>query len=272
MTAPDLVGMVRGLGAPFGVERSFKLVPGALLEDRYLISLHRSALGADAAGRLAEMARALGAADTVKDAVLEAFADADIVHVGYEDAGHHSIYKIYLEFASRVRRAQAQNAPDPVLVYLAYKWAADFPDRNALTRYTCTRYTWLPCRTGAAITERLRSLLVPGEAACALSCGLALVARAGRLTEARHLFLMMVEEPDNPRRSYDLNVYRADMKLADIADLVKDVASDLGVPQRLAGAVLERCGALDLGHLSGGRGRDGREFVTVYYGVEAHGR
>jgi hypothetical protein len=34
--------------------------------------------------------------------------------------------------------------------------------------------------------------------------------------------------------------------------------------------LLERSGALALGHMAGGHGRDGAEFVTVYYGVEAH--
>jgi hypothetical protein len=81
---------------------------------------------------------------------------------------------------------------------------------------------------------------------------------------------MEVAEPDNPRRSYDINVYRAELHLGDIADLVGSVAADFAVPRPQVRALLERDGARDLGHLSGGRGRDGSEFVTIYYGVEAH--
>ena len=60
MSAQDLIDLVRELGAPYGLERSCKIVPGALVEDRCLISLHRAALGASAAERLAQMGRALG--------------------------------------------------------------------------------------------------------------------------------------------------------------------------------------------------------------------
>jgi hypothetical protein len=94
--------------------------------------------------------------------------------------------------------------------------------------------------------------------------------RASERTDPRHLFLMEVADADNPRRSYDLNVYRAELRLGDIADLVGAVAEDFAIPPPQVRALLERSGTLALGHLSGGRGRDGGEFVTLYYGVEAH--
>ena len=263
MTAPDLIGLVAALRAPYGLERSFKIMPRALIEDRFLISLHRSALGG--AERLQQIAHAVGVPEAFDGAIAAALADADIVHFGYEGGEGHPIYKIYLEYASQVRRAQAQNAADPLLVYLAYKWVPQSPERR-----TITRYTWLPCRTGAAIAERLQKLVPAAQAPRALACGLDLLSRASGRTDARKLFLMEVAEADNQRRSYDLNVYRADLHLGDIADLLEPLAAEFAVPQPSIRALLERCGALELGHLSGGLGRDGREFVTVYYGVEAH--
>jgi tryptophan halogenase len=263
MTAPDLIGLVRELGAPYGLERSCKIAPGALLEDRFLISLHRAALGASADERLRQMARTLHVPPAFEDAITTALMDADIVHFGYEGGAGHPTYKIYLEYASQVRRAQAQSALDPILVYVAYKWVPQSPEQR-----TVTRYTWLPCGTVAAIAQGLRTL-VP-SAPRALACGLHLLSRASGRTDAGKLFLMEVAEDDNPRRSYDLNVYRADLHLGDIADLLEPVAAELAVPAPSLRALLERCGAFDLGHLSGGIGRDGREFVTVYYGVEAH--
>jgi hypothetical protein len=128
----------------------------------------------------------------------------------------------------------------------------------------------LPCRDRNAIAARLQTLVPAAEAPRALRCGLGLLARAAARTDARHLFLMAVDEPGNPRRSYDINVYRAELHLRDIADLVGAAATELAVPQPQVRALLERSGALALGHLSAGRGRDGEEFVTVYYGVEAH--
>jgi tryptophan 7-halogenase len=265
MSAADLMGLVRTLGAPFGLERSLKIVAGGLQEDRFLVSLHRAALGPSGGDKLLEMGRALGMPPDFAGAIAAALADADIVHFGYEGGPQHAIYKIYLEYASRVRRAQAQNALDPVLVHLAYKWTPGVPRRSAVTRYT-----WLPCRSAAAIAERLQVLVPAPQAPRALRCGLALTARASGRTDPRHLFLMEVAEPENPRRSYDINVYRAELHLGDIADLVTAVAADFAVPQPQVDALLARSGTLALGHLAGGRGRDGEEFVTVYYGVEAH--
>jgi tryptophan halogenase len=265
MGASDLMNQVRALAAPFGLERSVKIVPGALLEDRFLVSLHRSALGAAAAQALMQMGRALAVPAEFAGAIAAALADADIVHFGYEGGAGPATYKIYLEYASRVRRAQAQNAPDPVLVHLAYKWMPEAPGQR-----TVTRYTWVPCRSEAAISARLELLAPKDEAPRALRCGLALMSRAAARTDPGNLLLMEVEEPDNPRRSYDINVYRAELHLRDIADLVGAVATDFAVPQPQVHALLERSGALALGHLSGGRGRDGGEFVTIYYGVEAH--
>jgi hypothetical protein len=264
MSASDLIDLVRALKAPYGLERSVKIVPGALMEDRFLISLHRSALGA-AADTLTQMGRALGLPPDFAGAIAQAQGEADVVHFGHEGGSEHAIYKIYLEYASRVRRAQAQNAGDPVLVYRAYKWMPGAQGPRAVTHYT-----WLPCRDRNAIAARLRTLAPPAEAPRALGCGLDLLARAAARTDARHLFLMEVEEPGNPRLSYDINVYRAELHLRDIADLVEAAATDFAVPQPQVRALLERCGALALGHLSAGRDRDGDEFVTLYYGVEAH--
>ena len=103
-----------------------------------------------------------------------------------------------------------------------------------------------------------------------LRCGLDLLSRACRRTPAGNLFLMAVEEPGNPRQSYDINVYQADLHVRDIADLVGSLARDFAVPLPQVHALIDRSGALALGHLAGGRGSDGVEFVTVYYGVEAH--
>jgi tryptophan 7-halogenase len=265
MSAANLMNLVRALAAPFGLERSVKIVPGALLEDRFLVSLHRSAFGASPADRLAHMGGALGVPPDFAGAIATAQADADIIHFGYEGGAGPAIYKIYLEYASAVRRARAQGASDPVLVHLAYKWMLGVPGQGAVTRYS-----WMPCGSEAAIAERLERLAPAGEAPRALRCGLDLVSRACRRTPAGNLFLMAVEEPGNPRQSYDINVYQADLHVRDIADLVGSLARDFAVPRSQVHALIERSGALALGHLAGGRARDGAEFVTVYYGVEAH--
>jgi tryptophan 7-halogenase len=256
--------VVKALGAPYGLERSCKFVAGALLEDRFLVSLHRTAFGADAGVGIRQVARALDAPDALMEAIAEAQAEADIVHLGYE-GGVHATYKLYLEYAVRVRRAQVEKADAPVLVHLAFKWVPE------ARKHEITRYTWLPARGRAEIAARVHALLAPANASRALACVLALLSVACARTKAENLFLMEVEEPGNPRHSCDLNLYQADLQVRDIVDVVRALGMEFAIPHEAVTALLSRCGALALGHIAGGRGRDGGEFVTVYYGVEGHG-
>jgi tryptophan halogenase len=252
---------VKALGAPYGLERSAKISSGALFEDRFLVSLHRSAFGADAGQGVLQVARKLGAPDAFLRAIAEAEAEADIVHLGYE-GGRHATCKLYLEYASQVQRAQAQQADTPLLVHLAFKWMPAVAGRHAVTRYT-----WLPAHAHAELADWLHTLLA--GAPRALSCILELLARASGRAEADNLFLMQVEEPGNSRHSCDLNLYQADLHVRDIADVLGALGTELAVPREDMVTFIDRCSALALGHIAGGLGRDGAEFVTVYYGVEA---
>jgi tryptophan 7-halogenase len=265
MPAVDLIKLVETLGAPYGLERSVKITPGALLADRYLISIHRSALGKAPRDRLAAMGRELGMPPVFEDAILSSFEGADIVHFGYEGVPAGEVCKIYLEYASRARQAMATMSRDPVLVHLAYKWARQRPDSRAVTRYI-----WAPCRTRIEIESKLRGLMPAGEAPGALRCALGLLSHVAPFADSGQLFLMEVEEPGNPRRSCDLNVYDADLRMSQIADLLDAAMADFAVPRPRADAVFDRSADLALGHLSAGVGRGGEEFVTVYYGIEAH--
>jgi hypothetical protein len=264
MSSADLIRLVETLGAPYGLERSVKITPGALADDRCLISLGRSAFGEAPADRLVEMGRAFGMPPSFADALPVALERADIVHFGYEAARQHDVYKIYLEYASKARNAMAASRT-PVLVHLAYKWVAQKPDSS-----TVTRYTWVPCRNRAEIELKLQELIPLNEAAHARRCVFGLLARIARFADTGELLLMEVEEPDNPRRSCDLNVYDAGVRMHDISDLIDATLNDFVVPSARARTVFDHVGDRALGHLSAGVGRDGQEFVTFYFGVEAH--
>jgi hypothetical protein len=267
MPAADIIQLVEKLGAPYGLERSVKISPGALADDRYLISVGRAALGNAPAERLAQIGRELHMPPGFVDALPGALQHADIVHFGYEAAAGRDFYKIYLEYASQVRAAMAAKSRAPVLVHLAYKWAPQEPDRCAVTRYT-----WVPCWTRIELETKLRGLIPADEAPSALRCALGLLQlqRIASFADSGELLLMEVEEADNPRRSCDLNVYDAELRMHDVADLLETALKDFSIPKTLAQSAFDRAGDRMLGHLSAGVGRDGREFVTIYFGVEAH--
>jgi tryptophan halogenase len=261
MPPDDLIALVDQLDAPYGLERSVKIAPRQLLDDRCLMSIHRSALGERPADRLAEICRAMAIPAGFAAELAAALDGADIVHFGHEGGASATVRKIYFEYAARTRRAM--QAGDPVLVHLAYKWTLQRPDHVAVTRYS-----WVPCRSRQDIEARLRALLA--EAPRALRSALRLVSRVARPTGAGPVMMMEVEEAGNPRRSCDLNVYDAELRLAEISDLIAATLEDFAVPESRVRAVFDRAADVALGHLSAGTGRDGQEFVTIYYGIEAH--
>jgi hypothetical protein len=265
MPAANLIRLVEGLDAPYGLERSVKIMPGVLADDRCLISIGRAALGSAPVERLLRIGNELQMPPGFAEALPAALERADIVHFGYEAAAGHEVYKIYFEYASDVRAALAADRRARALVHLAYKWDSLRPESGAVTRYGR-----VPCDSRVELEAIFRSLLPVPHAERALRCILGLVTRIGALADSGQLLLMEVEESGNSRRSCDLNVYDAGLRLGDITDLLEDALRGFAVPSAQARSIFVRARDKALGHLSAGIGRDGQEFVTVYFGVEGH--
>ena len=265
MGAADLIQLVESFGVPFGLERSIKIKRGGLDCERYLLSVGRSAFGEPPQRKLLDAARALQLPEPFVEELATSVAKADVVHFGYEADDGRGIYKVYCEYASNVRRAMADGQGLQTLVHIAFKWVPDNPDNRAVTRYS-----WMPCRTIGDLENRLRFLLPLDRAPNAHRCMFGLLSRASAVADPREFLLMEVEERGNPRRSCDLNVYDAEMRVGQAIDLVEAAAAGLAVPssevQSAFGSVTDKV----LGHLSAGVGRRGEEFVTVYFGVESH--
>lgn len=264
MTAADLIRLVEALDAPYGLERSVKITRGNLADDRCLISVGRADFGRNAADRIDAIARVLELPPRFAAEIPAALAGADIIHFGYEAGTGAHIYKIYFEYAAAVRAAMASSARAPVLVHLAYKWQRGKADAAA------AHYTWSPYRTRNELEQKLRDLVPAQDAPRAHRCTLRLVSRVANLADRGELLLLEVEEPGNPRRSCDLNVYDAELRMSEVADLLDTAMTDFAIPPARARAVFDPAAARLLGHLSAGLGRDGEEFATIYFGVEGH--
>ncbi|WP_294539723.1 hypothetical protein [uncultured Rhodoblastus sp.] len=236
-----------------------------MLDARFLLSVHRAAFGEAPLERLKAIGAAFGMPAAICESLGTSLDGADIVHFGFEGGPDAEIYKIYFEYAERTRAAMARREPQPTLVHLAHKWDRLRPGTQALTRYV-----WSPCRSRADIEARLRALAQDNEAARAMRCTLGLLDRSDSLAQSGRILMMEVEEEGNPRHSWDLNVYDADLTVAAAADLIEEAADDFSVPQARIKEFLGGCGNLALGHLSAGVGRNGDEFVTFYFGIEPH--
>ena len=75
-----------------------------------------------------------------------------------------------------------------------------------------------------------------------------------------------VTEENSKRKSFDINVYQADIQLEELYPLLLKMYRHYSIPSREFHAFYEPFKAKTVGHLSGGIGRDGKDFLTVYFG------
>lgn len=260
--------LVRDLGAPYGHERSFKICDRAVLDDRYLLSLHKSAFGAEPWSGLLRVCEAMSLPGVFVDEVKKNLPAADILHLGFERGVDSCVYKLYLEFAGRSRRDAASAAmagTGPMLVHLAFKWDPAHRDGGTVARYTCQ-----PTLSAAQIVARLSAIHGGRNAGAPQSFARKLLDTATARMGEGQVFFMEVEEEGNPRRSFDINLYDAALNFAEIGPMMSNIWRHFRIPQERWRQILASAGSKPLGHVSGGIGRDGEEFLSLYFGVTAH--
>lgn len=250
---------------PFGLERSAKLGDGDVNEDRFLAIVHKDSLGTDPAAGLSRIARELRLPEPMIAMLCRNLAEAEIVHFGYE-GGKAGLYKIYIEFSERVRRGLLPGAPPKTeVVHLAVKWRADDPRLASVSRYI-----WpADGRGAAAIRARLAGLAPRAAGLASVRAALEMIETAREHCPPAQVFLMEVEEEGSPRCSFDINLYTAGLPVQAVARTVRHLGAAYSLAPARIEDLLSRIGPLQLGHLSGGISRSGRDFATLYFGAAA---
>ncbi|MBK8083178.1 MAG: hypothetical protein IPK28_04675 [Devosia sp.] len=248
------------LGVPLMGETSAKLVPGALLTDRFLLSAPISALAPGTLGDVVEMAETLGLGAEAAAVLSLDLENASVLHFGYEGGrSGGAILKLYCEFADAVNDwDRARREGRRLLVHRAVKWDPDIPEGTAISLYEAD-----PTLSVTDIVDRIFALL--GDHPAADLVVSVFHRAAGRLAARDRLFLEVTEEGTD-RRSFDLKVYDAGFTLGVFDAAVADLAAAFGLDRVDRDRLAQLPTGETLGHLSGGRGRDGRPFLTLYYG------
>jgi tryptophan halogenase len=261
-----LLDLVKGLGVDFDVERSCKIMEGAVLPNRVLLGFPKAALPPQGHVRLPILCKRLGMPAEYADAFQRDFATADIIHFGFEEGPAGSVYKAYAEFAAPTAEALA-GAPEGAgshLLYLGYKWNPADSSQRAISRYTSH-----PLLTAEAIDARMARLLGEVQPGGALEICRTMLDVALSRADPRQLLFVEVTEDGNPRASFDLNLYPADLRLAELYPVLLAIcrryALPLDVLLRFYGGVKDQI----FGHVSAGIDREGRDFLTVYFGGRA---
>ena len=257
--ARPMLALVRGLNVGFGFERSFKLSPGSLHADRVILGVRTKLANGES---LLKVCRAIGMPDPYLARFEELLPEANTVGFGFEGGA----YKVYLEFWDKLRQRVRQDPANvaPETLFLGFKWAISDPSRCALARYTC--YPLLSIR---GIRKRLAELY-DDPAMPSLRAAQEIIDLAAIRIGANDSFVYVeASEEGNPRKSFDLNLYKAGLRVADLYPVLSALYQHYSIPESHLESLSAETGSRTFGHLSGGNGRDGQDFLTVYYEIEA---
>lgn len=256
----DLVG---GLRTPFALEKSVRLCHQALLPNRYLITLAKSALGPKGDERVLGVSRELGISPTLVPEVERYLPMASAVHWGYEQSLKSSLYKLYIEFRAVDEAIRSLDAADPIPQHLAFKWDASNPER-----YVVSRYLWHPGITYPALDARFDEIYASPEHVEAREISRWIIRLASHRIPSEDLHYLEVAEVGNARRSFDLNLYDGDLRVSDLFPALKRMCQQYAIPPEPFMNLYEQIEGHVLGHVAGGIHRKGETFFNVYFSAE----
>jgi hypothetical protein len=256
-----LLRRIQELGVPYGHEESFKLTHQQVTLDRILIGLHSTSL---TPRMLFDIASELGMPSSCRELLASHLPQANVVLFGIEDRAGGSVCKLYLEFWDQVcREVRRTGAQTPLLLHLGVKWDSNRPDHHEVARYTC-----FPLLSSADALRRMTRVYPQNPAAmnCEMAC--AIVRKSLKRNPTASLLYLEVSEGDNPRCSFDINLYKTGLRVLEAAPELRQAAAQFGLAEEAMDSQLQRLGHCHLGHLSGGTDRHGGEFLSVYAEIQ----
>lgn len=251
--------LVEQLGLKCGYEKSFKLANQQLLRNRYLLGIEKSILDHQ---KLSLICEQMAMPEKFVDEFFNSVLDANLVLLGFEEGIEDCTYKIYLEYWDRIRKDMSASQPphEPMTLFQGFKW-------NTLdnSRAVLTDYTYYPLLKVDEIIERIGRLGSSAGDNIVFDVASEIVIAAARQANDRPLIYLEAREGDNPRNSFDINLYPAEMTLNSIHTPLAQLFRHYAITNEELDLLFSQIGSRPLGHLSAGTDRTGKVFLTVYY-------
>lgn len=262
-----LLQLVKNLNVQVGLERSFKISDHTLLGNRFLLGTSKGAISPEPHERILHICKRMDMPENFLEIFKENLTQANYVHFGFEENVTSCIYKVYLELYEEIEKEIKirPDKTDPFLLHLGFKWDASDNTKKALTRYT-----WYPLLAIEDILVRLSNILDPHGYKITLEIAKDIVSMASSRVPHNAILYLEVSEENNPRRSFDINMYRAKLQLRELYPFLLKMCGHYSIASEHFHALYEQAKSKRFGHLSGGIDREGRDFLTVYYGVEGY--
>ncbi|MBL8816562.1 MAG: hypothetical protein JNL58_11075 [Planctomyces sp.] len=247
-------------GCPIvGAEASIKLSARRICTDRLLAAVERRSLDWS---QLRELCESMKLREDDLAPFSRAFEEANQVGFGIEVEQSRVVYKLYFEFWDRLVREIRSDPRNvtPRPLHLGLKWEPSAPGKVTSATYTC-----FPLLSIIGIQDRLTAF--QDSNSISMRTTQAIMSRtAPRLRSDSFIYLEAGEE-STKRRSYDLNFYKAKCRVAEVLDILDSARAAYGLPAQ-ATWQLESASNHLLGHIGGGQGRDGHDYLTIYYEID----
>jgi hypothetical protein len=271
MKKPDqpgewLLKLVDDLEINYAFERSFKVSGKTLLGNRFLLAINKTRIAEEKRHRkIIDICRRMGMPDEFLEAFKKNLPEADTVDFGFEENERNSVYKVYLDFLSKWKK-EAAGTPgecEPFVMFFGYKWDTHDPAKRALTKYV-----WYPSISFERINEEFSKIFQGQKHLEPLQITKDLMDMVSKKTTHDLVYYLDVTEENGPRRSFDINIYKAGLQLKQLYPILARTCEHYTIPTETFHALYNPVRTKAFGHLSGGISRDGKDFLTVYYGLE----
>src|SRR5262245_43787369 len=219
-----LISLIEAEGVHYGREDSFKMSNASLKTQRFLVGIPTKDIAPDRTLRLCD---ALGMPERLQVAFAEHLADANMVGVGLEDSRDHGVYKMYLEFWDKVRfLVRRTGQTDPLLLHLGFKWHA----REGSSDGRIARYTCFPRLSVHDTLARIEQIYSGATSLTAQELTMGIVRRAATAAPTELFLYVETSEEGNPRKSFDINLYKSELTMADIDSFLRGLGRHYGLP------------------------------------------
>lgn len=261
LEARRVYDLVTKLGLPHVHERSFRMRPGELLPNRFLLSVACPNDGRASAQVFTCLFEELRLPTLFMAAACRHIPAARCIHIGFEGDGSTPLIKVYLEIGGP-DKIDASDPRAAVLEHIAYKWDPGNEERRAVGRYW-----WYPHLTASELKHRVAAMH-KGTDPEAQDIVHTVVDMAAKRMPEQDIHYLEIEEEGNSRRSYSINFYDACLQVRDLYPMLSRMRRLFNVPAGQFQMLYDQIKKRRFGHLAGGLHRNGKGFFNVYYGPQ----
>jgi hypothetical protein len=266
--ADSLIQLVQELNVMFDFERSFKMSQQKMLWHRFLMVVDKNDIRGNPHERVLNICDRMGMPEDFLGMFKEHLSQANPVDFGFEADEGRCIYKAYLDFLPQLRRGGEikLNQTKPHIMFLGFKWDVLDPTKKALTKYT-----WYPSLSFEEIQTRLSDIYDNDKSRKLVELAEELLRLILSRTTHDKVYYLDVTEEHSQRRSFDINAYSANLQLKELYPLMMKIWQYYSIPAQESSELYRQMETKIFGHFSGGIGREGNDFLTVYFGLEPVG-